>query len=215
MFDIGFMELVLISIVALLVVGPEKLPGAIRTGALWVGRAKRSFNQVKADIEREINADEIRRQLHNESILADIEKAKQGADKLIADTQKDLDSLNGEVNTTLGKEKEELEKALQEPKPAPKPGPQPEQKPAATPDLKHEANAPEEQTPAAEAASVESAQTPAESGAPLNPTVAPQPQPVEDFYNNPPAGIIRLQGGVFQQVVADEEESDQEPQRKS
>ena len=53
MFDIGFMELVLIAVVALIVVGPEKLPGAIRTTTLWIGRAKRSFNQVKSEIERE------------------------------------------------------------------------------------------------------------------------------------------------------------------
>ena len=64
MFDIGFMELLLIGVVALLVLGPEKLPGAIRTGALWVGRAKRSFNKAKAEIEQHLNADAIRRQLH-------------------------------------------------------------------------------------------------------------------------------------------------------
>jgi sec-independent protein translocase protein TatB len=82
MFDIGFMELVLIAVVALIVVGPERLPGAIRTTTLWIGRAKRSFQQVKTEIEREINADEIRRQLHNESILAGIEKARKQADSL-------------------------------------------------------------------------------------------------------------------------------------
>lgn len=203
MFDIGFMELVLIAIVSLLVVGPEKLPGAIRTGALWVGRAKRSFNQVKADIEREINADEIRRQLHNESILADIEKAKKGADKLIADTQKDLDSINEEVNSTLTREKVELEKTLQNPKDAPS-APStsdPENDLVTTGQEEHEER--EEQNNQAarrESPDAEPAQTPS--------------KPVEDFYNNPPAGIIRLQGGVFQQVVADEEDSDQEPQRK-
>src|SRR5690606_36421505 len=119
MFDIGFMELVLIGIVALLVVGPEKLPGAIRTGALWVGRAKRSFNQVKADIEREINADDIRRQLHNESILADIEKAKKDANKLIADTKESLDSVNADVNSTLAREKKALDEVLQDETAAP------------------------------------------------------------------------------------------------
>jgi sec-independent protein translocase protein TatB len=72
MFDIGFMELLLIGIVALLVLGPDKLPGAIRTGALWLGRARRSFNKVKTEIEQQLNTDEIRRQLQNESFLADI-----------------------------------------------------------------------------------------------------------------------------------------------
>src|SRR5690606_14532324 len=203
MFDIGFMELVLIAIVSLLVVGPEKLPGAIRTGALWVGRAKRSFNQVKADIEREINADEIRRQLHNESIMDDIEKAKKGADKLIADTQKDLDSINEEVNSTLTREKVELEKTLQNPKDAPSaPSTSDPENDLVTTGQEEREEREEQNNQAArkESPDAEPAQTPS--------------KPVEDFYNNPPAVIIRLQGGVFQQVVADEEDSDQEPQRK-
>lgn len=73
MFDIGFMELLLVGLVALVVLGPERLPGAVRTAGLWVGRLKRSFNNIKAEVEREIGADEIRRQLHNERIL-DLEK---------------------------------------------------------------------------------------------------------------------------------------------
>ncbi len=73
MFDIGFTELLLVGLVALVVLGPERLPGAVRTAGLWVGRLKRSFNNIKAEVEREIGADEIRRQLHNERIL-DLER---------------------------------------------------------------------------------------------------------------------------------------------
>ena len=73
MFDIGFTELLLIGLVALFVLGPERLPGAVRTAGLWIGRAKRSFANIKAEVEREIGADEIRRQLHNERIL-DLER---------------------------------------------------------------------------------------------------------------------------------------------
>ena len=69
MFDIGFTELLLVGIVALVVLGPERLPGAVRTASLWIGRIKRSFSAIKAEVEREIGADEIRRQLHNEQIL--------------------------------------------------------------------------------------------------------------------------------------------------
>ncbi|MBV2133527.1 Sec-independent protein translocase protein TatB [Pseudomonas sp. MAP12] len=69
MFDIGFSELLLVGLVALLVFGPERLPAAARTAGLWVGRLKRSFNAIKTEVEREIGADEIRRQLHNEQIL--------------------------------------------------------------------------------------------------------------------------------------------------
>ncbi|MGI9252070.1 MAG: Sec-independent protein translocase protein TatB [Pseudohongiellaceae bacterium] len=76
MLNIHSTELLLVLIVALLVIGPERLPAAVRTMSLWVGRLRRSFYKVKAEIEREIDADEIRRQLHNESVLADIEAAK-------------------------------------------------------------------------------------------------------------------------------------------
>lgn len=76
MFGISFSELLLVGLVALLVLGPERLPGAARTAGLWVGRLKRSFNAIKQEVEREIGADEIRRQLHNEHILSLEEEAR-------------------------------------------------------------------------------------------------------------------------------------------
>ncbi|CAD5375379.1 Sec-independent protein translocase protein TatB [Pseudomonas sp. OF001] len=69
MFDVGFSELLLVALVALVVLGPERLPGAARTAGLWIGRLKRSFAAIKTEVEREIGADEIRLQLHNEQIL--------------------------------------------------------------------------------------------------------------------------------------------------
>jgi sec-independent protein translocase protein TatB len=76
MFGISFSELLLVGLVALLVLGPERLPGAARTAGLWIGRLKRSFNAIKQEVEREIGADEIRRQLHNEHILSLEEEAR-------------------------------------------------------------------------------------------------------------------------------------------
>ena len=76
MFDIGFIELLLIAVVGLLVLGPERLPVAIKTVALYIGRLKRAYHGVKADIEREIGADEIRQQLHNEEIMQTLESTK-------------------------------------------------------------------------------------------------------------------------------------------
>lgn len=78
MFDIGFSELLLVALVALLVLGPERLPGAARTAGLWIGRLRRSFAALRSEVEREIGADEIRRQLHNENILA-MERQQQAA----------------------------------------------------------------------------------------------------------------------------------------
>lgn len=83
MLDIGFPELVLLSIVALLVVGPEKLPETIRTVSLWVGRLKRSVANIKQEIEREIGAEEIRQELHNESVLKELQNARSDLESII------------------------------------------------------------------------------------------------------------------------------------
>ncbi len=61
MFDIGFWELCLVAIVALIVLGPEKLPGAARTAGLWVARARRLVNEMRADIEGEFKLEELNR----------------------------------------------------------------------------------------------------------------------------------------------------------
>ena len=74
MFDIGFPELILIAIVGLLVIGPERLPEALRTLGLWIGRMRRSFTNVKTEIEKEIGMDEIRRQLHNEAVMEEMKR---------------------------------------------------------------------------------------------------------------------------------------------
>jgi len=74
MFDIGFPELILVSVVALLVMGPERLPEALRTLGLWIGRARRSFTAVKDEIEKEIGMDEVRRQLHNEAVMEEMKR---------------------------------------------------------------------------------------------------------------------------------------------
>lgn len=82
MFDVGFSELLLCAVVALLVLGPERLPGAVRSASLWIGRFRRAFHDVKSEIEREIGADDIRRQLHNEQVLKKLESGKQQLQQL-------------------------------------------------------------------------------------------------------------------------------------
>ena len=61
MFDIGFSELVVIAVVALIVLGPERLPKAARTMGHLFGRLQRYVNEVKADINREMELDELRK----------------------------------------------------------------------------------------------------------------------------------------------------------
>jgi len=93
MFNIGTSELLVVFVVALIVIGPERLPSAVRTASLWIGRFRRSFYKVKAEIERELNTDEIRRQLHNESVLADIEDAKSSVKRIAKDTEASISNI--------------------------------------------------------------------------------------------------------------------------
>ncbi len=66
MFDVGFWELVLIFIVLLLVVGPDKLPGVVRTIGLYVGKARAIVAGVRAEVERELQLDEVKRSIRNQ-----------------------------------------------------------------------------------------------------------------------------------------------------
>ena len=78
MFDMGFTEMVLIGIVALIVIGPERLPGVARTAGKYVGRLKRFMTSVKADVEQELRADELR--------------------QILSQQQKELDSLKDTIS---------------------------------------------------------------------------------------------------------------------
>ncbi|MBD3646195.1 MAG: twin-arginine translocase subunit TatB [Pseudomonadales bacterium] len=101
MFDIGFPELILVSIVALLVVGPDRLPETIRTVALWVGGLNRSLANIKQETENEIGADEIRQELHNESILKELHETRDDLEEVIRDGKRtftDIKTVSNPVN---------------------------------------------------------------------------------------------------------------------
>ena len=83
MFDVGFWELAIIAVIALLVIGPERLPKAARTAGLWVGRARRMVTDVKADIDREIR----------DGDLAELKKAGEELKK----TQSAVESAGAEI----------------------------------------------------------------------------------------------------------------------
>jgi len=63
MFDVGFQEITLIGLIALIVVGPERLPRMARTLGLWAGKIRFYVNQVKSDIDREVRAQELKEML--------------------------------------------------------------------------------------------------------------------------------------------------------
>lgn len=63
MFDIGFFELIVIGVLALLVLGPERLPKAARTTGVWIGRIKQSFSAIQQEVNQQLHMEEMQRQL--------------------------------------------------------------------------------------------------------------------------------------------------------
>ena len=77
MFDVGFSELLLIGLVALIVLGPERLPRAARFAGLWVRKARAQWYAVKTELEQELAAEDLRRQL--EETRAALHEARSAA----------------------------------------------------------------------------------------------------------------------------------------
>ena len=81
MFDIGFAELIVIGVIALLVIGPERLPETVRTASLWLNRIRRGFNDIKREVQQE---------LHNDSVMQELRKTGDELKQDAAAMQQDL-----------------------------------------------------------------------------------------------------------------------------
>lgn len=88
MFDIGFSELLVIAVVALLVLGPERLPKAARFAGLWVRKARAQWYSVKSEFEREMASDELKRSVGNP--LGDLRSAVSEAGKELDEAGRNL-----------------------------------------------------------------------------------------------------------------------------
>ena len=105
MFDVGFSELLVIAVVALLVLGPERLPKAARFAGLWARRARTHWNSVKAEFENELAAEDLQRTLREtREALASAESQLRGG---AAALQTHLDEAQAELH--------EAQAQLQEP----------------------------------------------------------------------------------------------------
>jgi sec-independent protein translocase protein TatB len=99
MFDIGFSEILVIGVVALIVIGPERLPKVARTLGHMFGRLQRYVNEVKADINREMELDELRKlQSQVQSAARDIE---QSVTQAAHDVQSGVRSVETEFKQTV------------------------------------------------------------------------------------------------------------------
>ncbi|HEX5693050.1 MAG TPA: Sec-independent protein translocase protein TatB [Arenimonas sp.] len=90
MFDIGFSELLVIAVVALLVLGPERLPKAARFAGLWVRKARAQWYSVKSEFEREMAADELKRSVGNPA--QDLRREVESVGKDVGDSLREVEA---------------------------------------------------------------------------------------------------------------------------
>lgn len=108
MFDMGFFELFLISVIALIVLGPERLPKAARTVGLWVGKAKQGFESIKTEIDRELKVKELQQQLEEQKkqleadldVSSEVSSLKENFDKVENSIQSEVTSLGQDANSS-------------------------------------------------------------------------------------------------------------------
>ncbi len=98
MFDMGFLELFLIGIIALIVLGPERLPKAARTVGLWIAKAKQGFESVKSEIDRELKVQELQQQLKDQK---DQLEKNSGFDELKSSLNETKNVLEDNANSIL------------------------------------------------------------------------------------------------------------------
>lgn len=107
MFDIGFTELIIVGIVALLVVGPERLPKVARTAGHLYGRMQRYVSSVKADISREVELDELRKAGQSlrqqvESVASDVEQQATVVDDYLRQETDNIGKVMAAMSKTEG-----------------------------------------------------------------------------------------------------------------
>lgn len=100
MFDIGFSEIFVIAVVALLVLGPERLPKAARFAGLWVRRARAQWHSVKSELENELAAEELKRSLREtqDSLREAQQGFNEGLDEARNRIKREQDSLQRELD---------------------------------------------------------------------------------------------------------------------
>ena len=105
MFDVGFTEILLIGVVALVVIGPERLPDVARTAGKWINKTQRFVRGVRADIANELDSGELKK------LLGDQREQIDELRKIVGSTQRELSSSTREVMRGAKKRLNELESA--------------------------------------------------------------------------------------------------------
>ncbi len=119
MFDVGFWELTVIAVVALVVLGPERLPRAARTVGLWISKARRTVSTMKAEIERELDMEEIKKVVGADTVET-LQELKQEV-KQVTSTEEIEKIMGKKTLSSLGELSEEVKEVAnidQEERPA-------------------------------------------------------------------------------------------------
>ena len=104
MFDVGFMELILIGVVALVVVGPDRLPALARTTGKWVGKMRSFVSNVKTDIDKELKAEELKQVLEKQKEMANpVESIFEDTKDAFGKVQEEVEKAESSINTSLHK----------------------------------------------------------------------------------------------------------------
>lgn len=106
MFDVSFTELMVIGVIALIVIGPERLPRVAKTIGHLLGRAQRYVSDVKGDIRREIELDDLRK------FKSEMDDAAQSVQSSLRDTEKSLRSHSDELRDVLDKTAKDAQAGL-------------------------------------------------------------------------------------------------------
>lgn len=102
MFDIGFTELLIIGIVALLVLGPERLPRVARTAGHLLGRLQRYVNDVKSDISREMQLEELRKL--QAQVEQQVKEVEQQANEAATSVTREVDGLSDQMRAAMAEQ---------------------------------------------------------------------------------------------------------------
>ncbi len=109
MFDVGFQEVVLIGVIALLVIGPERLPTVARSVGRWVGKMQRFVAGVKRDLQSELNTDEVRKLLNSQE--DQIRELKEMVNETRSDFEKTARSASSDISSGMDQAVEQVRDA--------------------------------------------------------------------------------------------------------
>jgi sec-independent protein translocase protein TatB len=103
MFEVGFSEIVMVALVALLVIGPEKLPKVARMTGFWLGKARSMAANLKAEVQAEFHAEEMRQLLEEQTKLKDLKQIMQEGENALLDLKDSTEKLSKPEKVSLDK----------------------------------------------------------------------------------------------------------------